>query len=372
MDPDSNVLVAVELGWTMADVFHTVQVHPRTDFERALSKQTASEGHGNTRHLVGYGDFSDASRLQIQFAALAERLAPKLAETFPELSKLVADLQASINKGATKEPGAGEAEADDPRLSSVEALHLRIVARLQATDPRAAVGYGLGRALSDTALMSTSSAIKAEPGERVACLARELEEHRVANLTRWLAVVAADLDAGIAEAVADSMRAWQRWAAAKPAGASNGAVSARFNQQAEVWKELLAGRAALDTFQTPAKSQAATRIAVSSAGRLAKGFIAAYWWAIVAITVVLTALTVVGLLGVSSTSKTLTVLGAGAAAVGVTWKTVGSSAVSITRAGSELFSEIRCRERAAFLALVPPPGCDDSQSLVRLRSDPSL
>ena len=156
---------------------------------------------------------------------------------------------------------------DDVR-TAIHDLYLDVRDRLAGSDPAAALGFGLGRMLADTALLPTS----AEPK----VLGEQFERWRLGNAFEWLGDLDAALPARSAAAVRSSLRAWETWVSKRtrsdgtvdPSKVDEVAMRA-LRRQGDMWRRLLTGEQVADQLlDTKAYVRAASSL-LANARRLA-------------------------------------------------------------------------------------------------------
>ncbi len=197
-------------------------------------------------------------------------------------------------------------------------LHFDIARTLAASDPNLGKAYGLGRALSDTV---RSTADQVELGER-------FKHFRLENLRRWLNDLASELPAHSGKGVLLSLSRWEGWAANVAVVSDDDWAPAQENvrrtlrKQGELWRAALCGeKNPRDALTADAYANAANDVARRGLAIGAR-VLARYG---VAITLVVTAVIALAVFVVTNpTSQLVTGIGAVAAALGITWKGVGS------------------------------------------------
>lgn len=344
--------IALELGWVTADVFHLATVHPKTNFAGAIAAQDPTKDRSGVNCLVGSGEFDPAVTLTVGVQAIVSRLVPALCAELPGLQTSSGGLEDAL-KGGT--PSA--------ILVAIEELHLQLLTGLEAQHQRAAVAYGLGRALADTAFASTAADIPGPATERLPRLVSQLDEGRVDTLTRWLATVADDLTPGVAEAIAGTLQVWAAWAH-RPGVA--GDPTARFNRQASRWRDLLTGSADLQVLASAEDTELASGLVIR-ASRRQIGRLAWTFKVPLGVLVILISGLVWASAHWSATSgQAILSVGAVLTALGVTWKGVGTALTTYGTAAGGMFAAATKRHEQMLAALVRPPGVAGIKELAPL------
>jgi len=177
--PDENlaqdaVRLALDAGWLLAELYDSREL-PGPPREAAPKPLPA--------HLPGFGDMTPHEKACARTAYLGvglTRLEAALGTGMPS----VRDVQAAL---------AVPGHARDDVRAAVHSLYLDIRDRLAGSDPAAALGFGLGRMLADTALLPTSTE-PADGGDAPAGLVAGVEGIRLeATTAPRIAVASAPL-----------------------------------------------------------------------------------------------------------------------------------------------------------------------------------
>jgi hypothetical protein len=251
-----TVCLAVDLGWLLAELY---------DSRRLPGPPPDGNDRPLPPHLPGIGAMTPHEKA----CALAAHAGADLARLEAVLG---ANLPAAKNVQAVLDtPG----HARDDVRRAVHDLYLDIRNRLAGTDPAAALAFGLGRMLADTALLPES----AEPQ----VLAERFERYRIANAVAWLDDLDAKLPARSASAVRASLRHWERWVASRrdPAVCDRAVVRA-LRQQGCLWRRLLTGQQAADQLLDGRAYVGAAASLLANGRRLAFHYIWKWSWAILA------------------------------------------------------------------------------------------
>jgi hypothetical protein len=254
------VCLAVDLGWLLAELYGSRRLPgpPRNAESRALPAQLPGIGR-MTPH-------EKACALAAQAGADLALLGTALGTELPTAESIRIVLEKA---GHTR---------DDVR-AAVYDLYLDIRNRLAGTDPGAAVAFGLGRLLADTALLPTSG----EPE----LLAERFERYRMANILAWLDDLDARLPSRSASAVRASLRQWERWVGSRrdadgridPAEVDEGVIRA-LRRQGSLWRRLLAGQQAADQLLDGRAYVGAAASLLANGRRLAFYYMWKWSWAI--------------------------------------------------------------------------------------------
>jgi hypothetical protein len=287
---DPGVLCAFAIGWQMSELYKPGSW--RGDARREDDLPGLGSLGGRERALLGLDQIS---------VGLKKLEAPVLA----------AGLEVPDPKAAKAAVPAGGPNA--PYEEAVFELHVSILTTLTATHFKLGKAYGLGRALADTTRLPRD----------LGTLKRELEPHRITNLTNWLSDLTSQFPPHAAHVVHDSLEAWRSWAAAAEHD-PEGKAPSLLRRQGQRWRSLLTGeKAATDALKIEDYVKAG-ELALSHTSTLARGFIARFKIA-ASLAVVLF---IGGLLLVIFEPTAGSVAGGLAgilASIGLTWKGVGAS-----------------------------------------------
>jgi hypothetical protein len=334
--PTTEVQVSFALGWTMADLYQhglPAQAHAPSPRER----------------LPGIGALSPSQRALL-----------RLDQIDADLSFLAHAIEArNLRVPASTDMRTAQADrttSPEERRATIYAMHLQVLRTLTATDRRLGIAYGLGRALAETFRPAH------DPGE----LAGRFMRERLDNLRGWLNDSASSLPAHGAKAVLAGLVRWEAWAAnlqAQPpsperwtqAGIS---LNATLRRQGELWRAVLSGeKAAGDMLSVDSYLKAADAMAQRALALLRPLLRRPAVYAPLGALVLLAA----GLLawGIASEGASQVVSGvvAAAAALGITWKTVGNTAQKLGEAlekplwGAEV--DAAAGEAMTYLPLAP-------------------
>ena len=158
--PDNAVCIAVCVGWRMAELYDSADLPEPTQHREADELP---------RHLPGFGEMSQYEKA----CALAAHVGADLASLACALNlEDVPSAQPVLH--ALGVPGHSR---DDVR-AAVLGLYLKVRELVAGSNVSAALGFGLGRMLADTALLPTEG----HPD----MLAERFEGHRLANAFGWL------------------------------------------------------------------------------------------------------------------------------------------------------------------------------------------
>ena len=255
------VCLAVGLGWRLAELYDSKRLPgpPRPP----------QEAEPLPPHLPGFGEMSPhekACALAAHVEADLSSLGAALDTKMPEAEGVVAVLSTT---------GHGR---DDVR-GAVLGLYVDIRNQLAGSSPAAALGFGLGRMLADTVLLSSAG----EPQ----LLGEQFGRYRLANAFAWLDDLDARLPARSATAVRASLRAWEQWVAARrrpdgtidPAKIDKRAIRA-LRRQGELWRRLLTGEQAASHLLDGRDYVGAAASLLANSRRIAFHFLWKWSWAI--------------------------------------------------------------------------------------------
>ncbi len=194
-------------------------------------------------------------------------------------------------------------------------LHIALLTTLTAAHFKLGKAYGLGRALADTTRVPKD----------LDTLKRELDPHRVTNLTNWLSDLTSLFPAHAGHVVHDSLEAWRDWAAnAAPDGDASSKEIGLLRRQGQRWRSLLSGeKSATDALNLNDYVKAG-ELALSHSSSLALNFLGRFKLA-----VSIVAILFVGGLALIIAEPSAGGIAAGLAGIfaslGLTWKGVGAS-----------------------------------------------
>lgn len=260
---DQGVCAAVALGWQVAQLFHSpVGKGPACDPRRG-------------EHLPGRSQFPGVSKSKW----LGEQIESEVKALLRTPSQAVLEAMGNTLT-ALADPGRRR----DTTLDAIFGLHCRLLEALTVADYRLGKGYGLGRAMAETALLSASPA---SDGETERSFLRVLGNGRLITIRDWLADLKTLLPDHTAYAVSRSLHDWEQWAA-KPRTADEWrAARSAIGVQGRIWRELLTGeKAAQDILKLSDYHAAALRVA--------RRVITRFWWCIAAATVLIAAIIFAG------------------------------------------------------------------------------
>lgn len=334
--PDANAQaaqIAFSLGWQMVDLYR-----------EGLPRQTHSPALGP--RLPGIGRLSPSQRALLrldQVDAAVARLSRQI---------LAGDLRVPTTKALRTLKEDPEAGAEQ-RRRAIYSLHVGLLRTLTAADFRLGKAYGLGRALADCC--QTPADLDA--------LAEHFGRYRLDVLRTWLNDSASYLPAHSAKAVLSGLTRWEAWVSnaeqllQTPAAWVEDAelIAATLRRQGEMWRAVLSGEKNAQDMLTADSYQKAASTLVSRAFATAKPFLVKYAPALVLVIVAIAVLARV--VFSSGTSQVVTTIASLATALGITWKTVGTTAERLGEAlekplwGAELDAAVG--EALTYLPLQP-------------------
>jgi hypothetical protein len=299
-DADGDPLVsrALVLGWQMARLHRTAV--------RMGTTGVSSEGK-----LPGLSRLSGGQRTEIGIAEVHAGL-HLLGPRF-EAAGLPTPSADDVNE-------AFHGTSSDALKEAVYCLHICILGRLAAADARLGKAYGLGRALSDTCAVET----RAEAIE-------EFADGRAMQLREWLQDLESALPPHSARAVHLSMDRWVAWAdmaAASPAPAAattdeDDDIQRALERQGRLWLALLsAQKSGTDMLEVRNYIDAADRL-VTHAKTIIAGLLKRYRGSVAGAVAVFLVGVVIALAS-DEGGHVVAGIGVAAAALGVTWKGIGS------------------------------------------------
>lgn len=260
---EQGVCAAVALGWQVAQLFHSpVCTGPAADPPRG-------------DHLPGRSRFPDASKSKW----LAEQIQSQVTTLLQPPSPAVMEAMSSV-LATLADPG----RIPNRTLDTIFSMHCRLLEALTVADYRLGKGYGLGRAMAETALLPASAANDAE-AER--SLRHMLATGRLITIRDWLSDLKTLLPDHAAYAVSRSLHDWDQWASRPPAADEWVVARPAIEVQSRIWRQLLTGeKAAQDILKLSDYHAAAMRVA--------RRVITRFWWCIAAATVLIAAVIFAG------------------------------------------------------------------------------
>jgi hypothetical protein len=304
--PDPLVSLAFAMGWQMADLY-------RDPSSQAQVKP-------DDRGLPGAGSLPDGPRTELgieQIQGGLHRLADRLSAAGAKAPSLD-DVRAVF---AT---GGADAVADE-----LYRLHVQLITVLTAADFRLGKAYGVGRALSDTAHVTSPDDLKAN-----------WNAYRLNLLKEWLSDLDSALPPHAARGVGLSVARWEKWLGdhANPALGTvetgwtslGEATRRRLVRQGRIWRSLLsAEKQGTDMLSTEHYVNAVGRALIHS--RAIAINLVIKFREVVALAAALFVLGLVLALGSDDSARILAGIGAVVSALGVSWKTVGGGLVAIVK-----------------------------------------
>jgi hypothetical protein len=285
------VAAAFAMGWQVATLYRPSQ---RGTVIPAAEDDLPSIGRLTDEQLLSRG----LQRIQVAIHGLREAV-EHAGVSLPDVSVIRSQLEAAGTTAA--------------RRAAILELHLRLGDVLAAADFRLGKAYGLGRAIADTTRNpSTIEELRSELGTR-----------RVASLVSWLDDLSSAFPAHAGHSVRESLRRWCDWAGS-PQAAVTADTLALVRRQGELWRALLTGeKLGTDMLEIGNYLDASERLAAHArdiAWRFVKRFPIA-----VGVVVVLFLAGLVLLIAQASTASTFAGLGSIVAALGLTWRGIGTT-----------------------------------------------
>jgi len=254
------VWLAVCLGWRLAELYDSKELPGPPEHQQPEPLLP---------HLPGLGEMSPHERA----CALAARAGADVASLGAALKTQMPD--AGTVLAALGVPGHGRDAVREVVLN----LYLDIRKVLAEKDPAAALGFGLGRMLADTALLPAADDLEV--------LGERFEKHRLANAFAWLGDLDARLPAHAGAAVRTSLREWERWVGARrrPGGTIDPALVGEadiraLRRQGELWRRLLTGEQAADKLLDGRAYAGAAVSLLGNSRRIAFHYLWKWSWAI--------------------------------------------------------------------------------------------
>jgi hypothetical protein len=261
---DRDVCAAVALGWQVAQLFHSpVHRGPASDPQRG-------------EQLPGRSHFPGASLSKW----LGEQIQSQLTTLLPVPPAAVLEAMAEVQTAL-----ADPARSRGTTLDAIFTLHCRLLEALTIADYRLGKGYGLGRAMAETALLPTGSHSGEERKQKFNSM---LADGRAIAIRDWLADLKTLLPDHAAYAASRSLHDWQQWAKQVRTVQEWAAAHSAIEVQGRIWRELLTGEKAARDILKLSDYHAAGR-------RVAKRVITRFWWVIAAAMLLIASIIFAGL-----------------------------------------------------------------------------
>ncbi len=287
------VAVALDVGWEITDLFCDATVRGETPEQRD--------------DLPTLSDLAPWQKTELglsHVAAALHRLGPAVSDAGLLLPD-VGPVETAFKGGALR--------------SAIYQFHVELLQCLHATDASLGKAYDLGRSLAYTCRSPTNAAT----------LRAEFDRYRLFNLEGWLADLATALPDHASRAVSISLGIWQQSIPEPNSKAKRWQVNDNEQQralralhrQAKLWRAVLVGeKSGRDVLKPADYIGAAGRLFVR-ATRLAWSFVLRTWFVVpiilggsgFAVWTILTS-------GGQQAPKIVGAIGAGATALGITWK----------------------------------------------------
>jgi hypothetical protein len=295
-----SACLAVDLGWCLAQLYDSKELPgpPQTTRLKPLPP-----------HLPGFGDMTSHEKACALVARTGADLASLRAALGTELPT-VAGVTAALSVA-----GHGRDEV----RRAVHDLYLEVRDQLAGSNPAAAVGFGLGRMLADTALLPTSN--------KPEVLGERFDRYRLANAYAWLDDLDAVLPAHSASAVRASLEVWEKWVADRcrpdgtvdPAWVNQGTIRV-LRRQGDMWRRLLTGEQAADQLLDPRAYVGAAASLLANARRLVFRYLWKWLWAVLlSVAAVAASIWVAVTYAPAGTARVTAVLVSAAGFLGVSW-----------------------------------------------------
>jgi len=342
---EGTVCLAVCVGWRMAELYD------RTDLPGPPQHQKDGE---LPSHLPGFGEMGEYEKA----CAVAAHVGADLASLGRALDlKDMPSVQSVLD--ALRVPGHSR---DDVRAAVLD-LYLKVRELVAGSNVSAALGFGLGRMLADTALLPTVG----HPD----ILVQRFEEYRLANAFGWLEDLDASLPPRSAAVVRATLAEWQRWVARLPRSpqgaidpgeADAGAIRA-LRRQGDTWRRLLTGEQRPDQLlDRQAYIGAATKL-LAAAWRIGLHYLWRWSWSILlaaaaAGAAVWAALTYAP----GGTSRVATVVVSAAGFLGISWLSVRATLGRALRQAESALWEAEVTAAIAKAAATTPNNRKTSSS----------
>lgn len=315
------VMAAFSLGWRMADLHRRESQGQKTD---------------DSGDLPGLGSLTSDMRREIQVDQITAGI-HKFVDAIEGADLPAIDLsgitaargnQPNGSSGSAKPASADDASEAVPQdnaqgreatpefnaarfKKAVFDLHCDLLGELTATDARYGRAYGLGRALCDLCRKPSNDA----------AVISEFTPGRVATLRGWLEELTTAFPAHSAHSVSSSLNNWSAWA--NDAATDKTKARALARRQGELWRAILSGEKRPQDLLEISDYLDAAADAAQQAAKAVRRTVARF--ALLSALVIVLVLVGVGLLIVGGASTDIAGATSLLAAVGLTWKGVGTA-----------------------------------------------
>ena len=303
--------LALSLGWRLAEVFHqqsyVLEARPAADAPLPA-------------HLPGVGQMS-AGETAIALLHIIDSIARLLnlpVDDDNNTRVITANIKGQVDPVVIKK--------------GILRLYMGFRDQLASTIPDQATALGLGRMLADTTLLPSS----ADANSYI----REFQPTRLQNAYDWLGELEQTLPAKSAKTVRQSLRSWAEWVSApdflarrqnreadKDLNFAFGVSTTRaLRRQGDVWRRLLSGEQVPEQLLNPEDYvQAGARMLDRIRG-MSFRFLRRWWVPCLSILLVFGAISFALVhFAPAGTSKSVAIVVSAFAALGVTWKGIGST-----------------------------------------------
>ncbi|MBY8873119.1 hypothetical protein K7640_14885 [Micromonospora sp. PLK6-60] len=218
------VVTALNLGWWLADAFHTLQHgYPLVPEE---DDADATPADGAARKLKNLSGMPVGRRLRMYLDGTDVAL-DRIAATVRDRRPRPSTQAARLRLGTVDNPSDPQAEEV---LDALDDLNMEVLRWTMAINHRVGLAYRLGRSLADTVRRCRRDPIPPR------------FDGRAVQLCRWLEALASVLPRYAAEVVRGSLLAWTRtvhhWGTD---GSETGEVRRVLRDQGELWRGVLTG-----------------------------------------------------------------------------------------------------------------------------------
>ncbi len=293
---------AVALGWHVSEIYH-------------VPKVTSAAGHGTpAKRLPGVSSLNPTE----QALLLARQVGADIRVLLPTPA---GGRSAPSTEHLESLLGANPPDDHSIRLE-IWNLHINLLEALTVSGFRVGKAYGLGRALSETAIVP----VHAPDAERIDVLKEVLRTGRCLEIVAWLAELKTSFRAHAAYAAEGSLMRWSDWD--NVATLQDDGVFTALSRQGRVWRSLLTGELQATDLLQATDFVVASIALLKRVSQLARRFV----WSGYGLVLLLVLIVVVGgLIGISQihsldrTNQLIAQLVTAVAALGVTTKGVLST-----------------------------------------------
>jgi hypothetical protein len=347
-DLDALVVVAFDVGWTMAVLY---------------GGGSPVAAGGTPLHLPTEQELAPAEQATVEVGRLGVLLTKLSEHPSLTLTTSVDDLQAILRAAPS---GSNPTQGLHPKLVD---RNFEILRSLGACEPELSLAYQLGRCLHDSV---HPPLLVDDPATFIEALRGQLERGRVAKLQEWFATLAPRLG-DRATVVSASLGRWSEFftvafvdgqpsSSAKLADDSwqaKVALAGEFRtyliNQGDIWRNVLVGNEPPTGFLTPEAYMAAGEAALSRTVRMIRKVLLHHWIAMAVVAAAFIAVMVLAGYYLAGAAKVWTQIAAIASTLGVSVKGISGALTRLSEAAEKpLYRREEVDAMAWAITTLPP------------------